>query len=319
MATNTTDTLGIGAEQLAPAEPGQLVVIWRRFRKHKLAVFGLITLIVLLSASVIVPMISGYAYDQIDPNLVSFADPSPQHWLGTDDLGRDLMTRLMYAGRISLFVGISVTLVVVTFGSIYGAVAGYNPGILDSLLMRLVDLLLSLPFLPLLLLLSVFFHAALDTWSAPPLLGFTSNDVKALLTILIILSLFGWLGISRLVRGSVLALRNLDFIEATRALGAGAPRIIFNHLIPNSLAPIIVASTLYVGEVIILESALSFLGLGINPPTPSWGNMLNGVQEYMWSHPLLAFYPGILILLTVLSINFMGDALRDALDPRLKM
>ncbi len=319
MATNPTDTLQIGAEQLAPAEPSQLVTIWRRFRKHKLAVFGLITLITMLLAAVIIPMISGYAYDQIDPNLVSFADPSPQHWMGTDDLGRDLLTRLMYAGRISLFVGISVTILVVTFGAIYGAVAGYNPGIIDSILMRFVDLLLSLPFLPLLLLLSVFFHAAMESWDAPPLLGFTRNDVKALITILIILSLFGWLGISRLVRGSVLALRNLDFVEATRALGAGAPRIIFNHLIPNSLAPIIVASTLYVGEVIILESALSFLGLGINPPTPSWGNMLNGVQEYMWSHPLLAFYPGVLILLTVLSINFMGDALRDALDPRLKM
>lgn len=319
MATNTTDTMGLGAEQLAPAEPGQMVVIWRRFRKHKLAVFGLITLIVMLLAAVIVPIASHYAYDQIDPNLVSFADPSFEHWLGTDDLGRDLMTRLMYAGRISLFVGLSVTVVVVAFGAVYGAVAGYNPGLLDSFLMRFVDLLLSLPFLPLLLLLSVYFHAALDSWNAPSLLGFTSNDVKALITILCILSLFGWLGISRLVRGSVLSLRNLDFIEATRALGAGAPRIIFNHLLPNSLAPIIVASTLYVGEVIILESALSFLGLGINPPTPSWGNMLNGVQEYMWSHPLLAFYPGVLILLTVLSINFMGDALRDALDPRLKM
>jgi len=182
-----------------------------------------------------------------------------------------------------------------------------------------VDLLLSLPFLPLLLLLSVFFHAALDPWKPPDLLGFTGNDVKAVLTIVVILGLFGWLGISRLVRGSIISLRNLDFVEATRALGASAPRIVFRHLIPNSLAPIIVFSTLAVGEFIISESALSFLGLGINPPTPSWGNMLNGVQQYMWDHPFLAFYPGLLILFTVLSMNFMGDALRDALDPRLKM
>lgn len=318
MATNTAPA-ELSSDQLAAAEPSQISIIWRRFRKHKLAVFGLITLIAMFLACIIVPMISGYAYDQIDPQLVQFADPSPQHWMGTDELGRDLLTRLLYAGRISLFVGVSVTFVVVTIGAVYGALAGYNPGIVDTVLMRFVDLLLSLPFLPLLLLLSVFFHALTDTWNVPGLLGFTGNDVKALVTILIILSLFGWLGISRLVRGSVLSLRNLDFVEATRALGAGAPRIIFNHLLPNSLAPIIVASTLYVGEVIVLESALSFLGLGINPPTPSWGNMLNGVQEYMWNHPFLAFYPGFLILLTVLSINFMGDALRDALDPRLKM
>jgi peptide/nickel transport system permease protein len=186
-------------------------------------------------------------------------------------------------------------------------------------MMRFVDLLLSLPELPILLLLSVFFHAVMDPWQVPDVLGFTGNDIKAVLTILMILSLFGWLGISRLVRGSVLGLRSLDFVEATRALGAGPRRIIFNHLLPNSLAPIIVFATQAVGGFIILESALSFLGVGINPPTPSWGNMLNGVQQYMWNHPFLAFYPGLLILVTVLSVNFIGDALRDALDPRLKM
>jgi peptide/nickel transport system permease protein len=318
MATNAANAQ-IGVEHLAPEEPSQLVIIWRRFSKHKLALFGLVTLSLLALACILGPLLTGYAYDQIDNDAGVFANFSAQHLLGTDEIGRDLLTRLLYAGRISLFVGVAVTLLVVTIGAIYGALAGYNPGIFDTILMRFVDLLLSLPFLPLLLLLSVFFHAVTDTWQVPSILGFTGNDVKAIVTILIILSLFGWLGISRLVRGSVLSLRNLDFVEATRALGAGPRRIIFNHLLPNSLAPIIVASTPYVGEVIILESALSFLGLGINPPTPSWGNMLNAVQAYMWGHPLLAFYPGFLILLTVLSINFMGDAMRDALDPRLKM
>jgi len=324
-ATSGPNDLALTAERLAPAEPSQLIVTWRRFRKHKLAMFGLVTLTILLLACIVGPFISGYAYtDQnLNAQFLDIFGKEPDtgrlHVMGTDELGRDLLTRLLYAGRISLLVGLLCTAVVVTFGSVYGALAGYNPGIVDSLLMRLVDLLLSLPFLPLLLLLSVFFHAALDPWKPPDLLGFTGNDVKAVLTIVVILGLFGWLGISRLVRGSIISLRNLDFVEATRALGASAPRIVFRHLIPNSLAPIIVFSTLAVGEFIISESALSFLGLGINPPTPSWGNMLNGVQQYMWDHPFLAFYPGLLILFTVLSMNFMGDALRDALDPRLKM
>jgi peptide/nickel transport system permease protein len=212
-----------------------------------------------------------------------------------------------------------VTSVVVVVGALYGAIAGYNPGAVDSLMMRFVDLLIAVVDFPLILLLSIFFHAALEDWHPPTLLGLEGNDVKAVLTIILILGLFGWLGISRLVRGSILALRNLDFVEATRALGANGGRIILHHLLPNSLAPIIVYATQAVGGFIIYESALSFLGLGINPPTPSWGNMLTSVQQYMWNHPFLAFYPGLLILLTVLSINFIGDALRDALDPRLKM
>jgi peptide/nickel transport system permease protein len=287
--------------------------------------FGLITLTFLIVACIIGPFFTGYAYTDQNLNAVFLdmmgtePDTGRLHILGADELGRDLLTRLLYAGRISLLVGFLCTIVVVVFGAVYGAIAGYNPGVIDSILMRIVDLMLSLPFLPLLLLLSVFFHAAFEDWHPPSFLGFQENDVKAVVTIVIILGLFGWLGISRLVRGSIISLRNLDFVEATRALGAGPGRIIFNHLLPNSLAPIIVFSTLAVGEFIISESALSFLGLGINPPTPSWGNMLNNVQQYMWNHPFLAFYPGLLILFTVLSMNFMGDALRDALDPRLKM
>ena len=317
--------LELGAESMAPAEPSQIRVVWRRFRKHKLALAGLVALTLLVLGSIVGPLLTGYAYS--DQNLnAQFAgimarepDTGRLHILGADELGRDLLTRLLYAGRISLFVGVVVTAIIVVVGALYGAIAGYNPGFVDSLMMRVVDLLISVFDFPLLLLLSIFFHAALEGWHPPTLLGLEGNDVKAVLTIVLILGLFGWLGISRLVRGSILSLRNLEFVEATRALGASGGRIILRHLLPNSLAPIIVFATQAVGGFIINESALSFLGLGINPPTPSWGNMLSGVQQYMWGHPFLAFYPGLLILITVLSINFIGDALRDALDPRLKM
>jgi peptide/nickel transport system permease protein len=298
-------TLGT-VEQLAPAEPGQIVVIWRRYRKHKLGLIGFFTLLVMTALCIAAPLVSPHDPARLDllntfgPTTLSLQSP---HWLGTDEFGRDIFTRLLYAGRISLTVGILVTLVTVIAGALVGVVAGYFGGILDTILMRFVDLLSSLPGLPILLVASRMLSQYLPT----------------MVVIIIVLSLLGWLGVSRLVRGSVLALRDLEFVEATRALGAGSGRIILRHLLPNSLGPIIVASTLSVGGFILTESALSFLGFGIQPPTPSWGNMLADVNSYFLEHPLLAFYPGLAILLTVVSINFMGDALRDALDPRLKL
>jgi peptide/nickel transport system permease protein len=298
MATTvTTEREGLGA-----AEPSQLLVTWNRFRRHKLALMGLITLFVMGLACIIGPMLTGYRSDFLDLSN-RFGSPSAAHWLGTDELGRDLLTRLLEAGRISLAVGILITVIVLIIGSLVGCISGYYGGTVDSIMMRLVDLIISLPSLPLLLVLS----AALR------------NVLPSFLTIVLVLSLLGWTGISRIVRGSILSLRNLDFVEATRALGAGTGRIMFAHLLPNSLAPLIVFATLSVGEVIIAESTLSFLGLGIQPPTPSWGNMLNAVQVYFLERPFMAFYPGLMILITVLAINFVGDALRDALDPRLKM
>ena len=264
------------------------------------------TLGTLTLACVFAPFVSPINPDHQDllntfgPAVYNFASP---HWLGTDEFGRDIFTRILYAGRISLTVGLLSTLVVVTVGSLVGVIAGFFGGWADTILMRFVDLLFSLPTLPILLVASRMLSQFLPTMAV----------------IIVVLSLLGWLGISRLVRGSVLALRGLDFVEATRALGAGNTRIIFRHLLPNALAPIIVAATLAVGDFILTESALSFLGFGIQPPTASWGNMLADVNDYFLEHPFLAFYPGIAILLTVISINFMGDGLRDALDPRLKM
>ncbi len=305
-----TTTSALDAERMATAEPSQLIVTWRRFRRHKLALVGLFTLLTLVVICFLaeIPIINVRLLAPYDPAVQDltkegiFAASSAKHWLGTDDLGRDILSRLMYAGRISLVIGLICTLIVAIFGSVVGALAGFFGGIVDTVLMRIVDLLLAIPFFPLLLVLSQLLG---------PLLG-------SIPTIIIAMTVFGWLGISRLVRGQILSLRGLDFVEATRALGASNSRIIFRHMLPNSLAPIIVNGTLDVGGFILLESTLSFLGYGVKSPVPTWGNMLSDVNNYFLNHPLLAFYPGIAILLTVVSINFMGDALRDALDPRLK-
>jgi peptide/nickel transport system permease protein len=288
------------AEQLLTTEEmSQTIVIWRRFRKHKLALISLIFIVFLLAIAILAPWIMPYPYDEIDvPN--AFAPPSSAHWMGTDQLGRDVLSRLMWGTRISLYVGIAATLLGQLFGVLVGAVSGYYGGRVDSLLMRLVDFFLTLPSLPLLLVLSVILAASVNT-------------------VIIILAVLGWMGAARLVRGVVLSLREQEFIEASHALGMSDWKIIARHMIPNSMAPVIVSITLGVGTTIIVEAALSFLGFGVRPPTPSWGNMLNRVQDYILMNPLLAVYPGLAIFLTVLAFNFMGDGLRDALDPRLKM
>lgn len=292
--------LELGPEELLTTEEaGQLTVIWRRFKKHKLALISLIFIVFLLLVAILAPWIMPYPYDEIDvPN--AFAPPSAQHWMGTDQLGRDVLSRLMWGTRISLYVGIVATLLGQIFGVLVGAVSGYYGGRTDTLLMRLTDFFLTLPALPLLLVLSVILSASVNT-------------------VIIILAMLGWMGAARLVRGVVLSLREQEFIEAAHALGMPDWQIIVRHMIPNSMAPVIVSVTLGIGTTIIVEAALSFLGFGVRPPTPSWGNMLNRVQDYILMNPLLAVYPGVAIFLTVLSFNFMGDGLRDALDPRLKM
>lgn len=324
-------------ERLAPAETSQMAMTWRRFRKHKLGLVGFVTILLLVLSVIIVPMISAYKYDQVDalallpdatgssfkPMFWTSPTGGPMHILGTDAVGEDNFTRLFFGGRISLAVGLITTIITIVIGSIVGALAGFYGKVIDTVLMRVVDLLLSLPQLPILLIVSKLLN---DSGIMTKIFGRTLGTVA---TIIMVLSFLGWLGLSRLVRGSILSLRSLDFVEASRALGASDRRIIMRHLMPNSLAPLIVAATLSVGEFIIVESFLSFLGLGIQPPTPSWGNLLQGAQEYSSFitdinptkeiRGYLILFPGVLILLTVLSINFIGDALRDALDPRLKM
>ena len=288
------------AEQLLTTEEmSQAMVIWRRFRKHRLALISLVFIVLLLAVAILAPWLMPYPYDEIDvPN--AFAPPSREHLMGTDQLGRDVLSRLMWGTRISLYVGIAATLLGQIFGVFVGAVSGYYGGRVDSLLMRLVDFFLTLPSLPLLLVLSVILAASVNT-------------------VIIILAILGWMGAARLVRGVVLSLREQEFIEASHALGMSDWKIIVRHMIPTSMAPVIVSITLGIGVTIIVEAALSFLGFGVRPPTPSWGNMLNRVQDYILMNPLLAVYPGLAIFLTVLAFNFMGDGLRDALDPRLKM
>ena len=318
MAANIAHPIDLNdIEGLAQSDPSQLMLVWRRFRRHRLALIGMVVLLLIILLCIFVPPFTGYDY--VATNWQNrLADPSPRHLLGTDGSGRDMLTRLLMAGRISLFIGLCATIVAVTVGALLGALAGYKPGLADTVIMRIVDLLLSLPDLPVVLVMSILLQIALADWRAPAFLGFASFETKQIVILTLVMSMLGWLGISRVVRSGIIAVRSNTYIEATRALGAGPGRILFRHMIPNALAPLIVAATLATSNFLILEATLSFLGFGVDPRTPSWGNMLTSVQEFVWNHPFLAFYPGVLILLTVLSINFIGDALRDALDPRLK-
>ena len=286
-------------EQAATAETYSRLV-WRRFRRHRLAVIGGSAAAFLSLVAVLAPWLAPYR-----PEQISLADrwgvPSRTHPFGTDELGRDVFSRAMHAGRISLSVGYLSALGVAVVGTVAGVAAGYYGGLTDSVLMRVVDILLAVPTIPLYLIMAALLPGG------------------GVARIIFIFVLFGWTGVSRLVRSQVLSLRQQDFVEAARALGASELRIMLRHLVPNAMAPIIVATTLAVGGFILGESALSYLGLGIQPPTPSWGNMLQRAQEYVLNASWLAIFPGVLIFITVLSFNFLGDGLRDALDPRLNI
>jgi peptide/nickel transport system permease protein len=290
-------------------------VIWRRFRKHKLAVTGMITISLIALACFLAPL---YApYDPVrdisrDANgrILRNDPPSLDHLMGTDNVGRDVFTRLLYAGQISLAVAFIVTFFTTIFGVVIGAVSGYYGGWVDETIQRIVEFIIAIPLLPLLLA----FSALLRGVRIPGL----PSEWSSAVIITIILIVFYWTTSAVLIRGMVLSLRNQEFTEAARALGLGNFGIITRHMIPNSLAPIIVAATLGLGFVIIIESALSFLGFGIQPPVPTWGNMLNEYQQEMWTQPAKVFYPGLAIFVCVLSFNYIGDGLRDAMDPRLK-
>jgi peptide/nickel transport system permease protein len=271
----------------------------RRFRRHKLAQLGFVTLLILTLAAIFGPRLLPYTFDGQDPELLGQpTPPGPKHWMGTDQLGRDNFTRVLYGARVSLAVGLSSALIATFLGTLVGALSGFYGGWIDSVLMRFTDMVLSIPILPLVIALSGFLRPSL--W----------------LLVLIIGGL-GWMGTARLVRSQFLALRSLDYVEASRALGGSNFRIMFRHILPNAIGPIVVSTTLAVGTAILLESALSFFGLGVQPPTPTWGNLLTGSSDWLQTAPWLALFPGLFILITVLSVNFLGDGLRDALDPRL--
>ena len=285
----------------------------RRLAGHGPALFGAFTLVILAAAALAAPIVETWlGPDAMTVDLFGrFGAPSAEHPLGTDELGRDVLLRLLYGGRVSLLVGVAAALAAAVIGTVIGLIAGYFGGRLDALLMRLTDGVIALPLLPLLIVL-----AALDLERLGLPSDIATNESVSLYRIIAIVALVGWTTVARLVRGSALALRNQPFVEAARAQGAGSTRIMLVHILPNLTSPIIVATTLAAGNVILLESVLSFLGLGIQPPTPSWGNLLTNAQELVWSAPALAVYPGLLIFVTVIALNFLGDGLRDALDPR---
>jgi peptide/nickel transport system permease protein len=239
------------------------------------------------------------------------ATPSLAHPLGTDELGRDLLLRLLDGGRISMLVGITAALTAAVLGTAIGLIAGYRGGRLDAALMRFTDGVIALPALPLLIIL-----AALDLKKLGLPTAVVQSEAVSLYRIVILVALVGWTTVARLVRGAALSLRAQDFVRAALALGASPRRIMLVHILPNLASSIIVATTMSVGHIILLESVLSFLGLGIEPPLPSWGNMLTGAQETIGFAPQLALYPGLLIFVTVIACNFLGDGLQDALDPR---
>jgi peptide/nickel transport system permease protein len=236
-----------------------------------------------------------------------FQPPSLAHIFGTDELGRDIFIRLLYGGRVSLGVGFAAALAASAIGSIIGLLAGYGGGRTDAALMRLTDLLIALPLLPLLIILS-----AIDLEK----LGLPANADTSLYKIIFLISLTGWTTVARLVRARALTLKQMDFVLAAKALGVRPWRIILRHIFPNLLGTVIVATTLSIGAIILTESVLSFLGLGIQPPLPSWGNMLTNAEDNIWEHASIAFYPGVMIFITVLAFNFLGDGVQKALDPK---
>jgi peptide/nickel transport system permease protein len=278
-------------------------LIWRRFRRHRFAFVSVITLL-LLTLLVIAAPLSPYSPTEIDPTN-EFARPSAQHWFGTDELGRDVFTRILYGGRVSLAVGIFSTLISLMFGILVGALAGYHGGWLDNVLMRLTDAFLIVPVVFVLILFSALMREL-------PFLAQFRNNVW---TVIVAISFFAWMLPARIARGLFLVLREREFVSASRALGASHSRLIFRRILPNSLGPLVVSATLMMATAIITESGLSYLGFGIQPPTPSWGNILESAQLHVYRAPWLAFFPGLMIFITVMSINFIGDGLRDAFDP----
>jgi peptide/nickel transport system permease protein len=264
-------------------------------KKNKLAMFGLAVLTLLAVVSMAAPIIA--PYDPSDLMEDHISGPSLKHPFGTDDLGRDLLSRLIYGGRVSLSVAVIAVVVSVTLGILFGSIAGYYGGLLDAVIMRFTDIMMSFP--------TIFLILAIQSVLTP-----------SIFNVMLVIGATSWMGIARLVRGEFLSLKEREFVEASRALGCSDTRIIFRHILPNSLSPVIVAGTLGMAGAILTESALSFLGLGVQPPMSSWGNMLMDSQAYLLDAPWMAIIPGLVIVITVLSLYFVGEELRSSLNPK---
>ena len=286
---------------------------WSRLRRHHLARASLVFLAIIMVLSLAAPLIAELR--GVDPTQTDlfrrFEPPSAAYWLGTDDVGRDLFQRLLDGGRVSLLVGLAGALLSGLLGALIGVAAGYLGGRLDAFLMRFTDGVIALPLLPLLIVV-----AAVDPRKLGVPAELAQSEAFSLYRIVVIIALTGWTTVARLVRAETLSLKARDFTRAAKALGAQPVRIMLRHILPNTAGSLIVATTISMGTLILLESTLSFLGLGIQPPAASWGNMLTGAQELLQEAPVLALWPGLLIFLTVIAFNFLGDGLQDALDPR---
>ena len=306
-ASPIVEAVAVTGPARAPRRAGPWFEAWRRFRRHKLAVAGTVILFLVVAAVLVGPWIWKVPINEIDFNA-RLQGPSWKHPFGTDDLGQDLLARMLYGGRISIAVGFAAMLIAILVGVVIGAISGIARPAVDAGLMWLTDLFLSLPQLPLLLLIIYLFRDVLKQWVGP--------EVGVFILIVIVIGGFRWMPVARLVRAQFLSLREKEFVEAARALGASQTRQVVRHILPNSLGPVIVAATIDVAAAIIAESTLSFLGLGFPPDIPTWGRILFDAKDYLDIAPHWALFPGTAIFLTVLSINYIGDGLRDALDPR---
>jgi peptide/nickel transport system permease protein len=269
-----------------------------RLARHRLATVSLVAVLVIAAVCFAAPLLAPYPLDAIDLDALRLA-PGPGHWMGTDDLGRDVLARVLYGGRVSMLIGFLAALTGTLVGTAVGSAAGLYGRRIDNLLMRITDVAYAIPTLPLLIVLSAYSKAAIGS-------------------MVLIIGGLSWMATARVVRAEVLSLRERTFVEAARSLGASNLGLVLRHLVPNTIGPLVVGATLGVGNAIMIESSLSFLGLGVQPPTPTWGNMLMDAQATMASKPWLTIFPGLAILLVVLAVNFIGDGLNDALDPRLR-
>jgi peptide/nickel transport system permease protein len=281
---------------------------WRSFRRHKPAMIGLSIMLLLALASILAPILT--PYDAVKTDLDAMLQPpSLEHPMGTDDLGRDLLTRLLYGGRISMSIGVMAMFLAVIIGSLVGGLAGFYGGWVDNVLMRLVDMMLAFPSLFVLIILAL---ALRDL----PIEALRGTAFASVFSIVLVIAVLSWMSVARLVRASFLSIREREFVLAARGLGVPSWRIMVRHMLPNAVSPIIVAATFRVATSVITESGLSYLGFGVQPPTPTWGNMLKNAQMLMNRAPWTAIFPGLMIFVSVIAVNFVGDGLRDALDPR---
>jgi len=311
MESTTSQIASLTPDDLETPPISLSQLTWRRFRRHKPAIIGLIVLVLLVFYALAGALVFSEKYSNFNETSLRLQAPSAKHPFGTDSIGRDVLARTIYGGQISLLICLTAVVVETFLGILVGALAGYYGGVVDSILMRITEAMLNIPEIFLLIVMAKYFGGKIPELDV---LGRTFSG--SVVVIVLIIGVTSWMYLARIVRAQFLSLKENEFVLAARATGTSNLRIIFLHILPNSMAPIVVSATLGVANAILAEAYISFLGLGVQPPTATWGNMLDGANNYLESAPWLWFFPGLLILLTVLSINFLGDGLRDALDPR---